>query len=89
MRLLAEGVVFSSDTDSDVFVHLIAAMPDGPLDAAVRAALRLVVRTYGLGVLDAAQPEALVVARAKVAWPERAWARAKHLRGGAGIGAPR
>src|SRR6202030_260382 len=32
-RLQAEGVVFRSDTDSEVLVHLIAAMPDGPLDA--------------------------------------------------------
>src|ERR1700733_10933235 len=62
-RLEADGVVFRSDTDSEVLVHLIAAMPDGPLDAAVRAALRLVVGTYGVAVLDAARPEALVVAR--------------------------
>jgi glucosamine--fructose-6-phosphate aminotransferase (isomerizing) len=62
-RLQAEGVVFRSDTDSEVLAHLIAAMPDGPLDVAVRAALRLVVGTYGLAVLDAARPEALVVAR--------------------------
>jgi glutamine---fructose-6-phosphate transaminase (isomerizing) len=62
-RLQAQGVVFRSDTDSEVLVHLIAAMPDGPLDAAVRAALRLVVGTYGLAVLDAERPEALVVAR--------------------------
>jgi glutamine---fructose-6-phosphate transaminase (isomerizing) len=62
-RLQAEGVVFRSETDSEVLVHLIAAMPDGPLDAAVRAALRLVVGTYGLAVLDAARPESLVLAR--------------------------
>ena len=62
-RLQADGVVFRSDTDSEVLVHLIAAMPDGPLDVAVRAALRLVVGTYGLAVLDAARPEALVLAR--------------------------
>src|SRR5271157_4970025 len=62
-RLQAEGVVFRSDTDSEVLVHLIAAMSDEPLDVAVRAALRLVVGTYGLAVLDAARPETLVVAR--------------------------
>src|SRR6202035_4494808 len=39
-RLQADGVVFRSDTDSEVLVHLIAAMADGPLDAAVRATLR-------------------------------------------------
>jgi glutamine---fructose-6-phosphate transaminase (isomerizing) len=62
-RLEADGVVFRSDTDSEVLVHLIAAMPDGPLDVAVRAALRMVVGTYGLAVMDAARPETLVVAR--------------------------
>ncbi len=62
-RLQADGVVFRSDTDSEVLVHLIAAMPDGPLDEAVRAVLRLVVGTYGLAVLDAARPETIVVAR--------------------------
>src|SRR5215472_16683668 len=41
-RLEAEGVVFRSDTDTEVLAHLIAAMPDGSLAAAVRAALRLV-----------------------------------------------
>ncbi|GAC1304017.1 MAG: glutamine--fructose-6-phosphate transaminase (isomerizing) [Steroidobacteraceae bacterium] len=63
-RLQAEGVVFSSDTDSEVLVHLIAALAEeGSLDMAVRAALRLVVGTYGLAVLDAAVPDVLVVAR--------------------------
>jgi len=60
----APGVVFRSETDSEVLAHLIAAMPERSLDAAVaRAALRLVTGTYGLAVLDAARPEAIVVAR--------------------------
>jgi glutamine---fructose-6-phosphate transaminase (isomerizing) len=62
-RLAADGVIFQSDTDTEVLAHLIATMPDGPLDAAVRAALRLVSGTYGLAVLDAARPDAIVVAR--------------------------
>src|SRR5882672_402053 len=62
-RLEAGGVAFSSETDSEVLAHLIAAMPERALDAAVRAALRLVTGTYGLAVLDAARPEAIVVAR--------------------------
>ena len=47
----AGGVTFSSDTDTEVLAHLIAA--DGrrpPLEAVVRAALRLVTGTYGLAV---------------------------------------
>jgi glucosamine--fructose-6-phosphate aminotransferase (isomerizing) len=62
-RLAEQGVSFASDTDTEVLAHLIAAMPDGPLDAAVRAALRHVTGTYGLAVLDAARPDAIVVAR--------------------------
>jgi glutamine---fructose-6-phosphate transaminase (isomerizing) len=62
-RLEAEGVAFRSDTDTEVLAHLIAAMPEGSLDAAVRAALRMVTGTYGLAVLDAARPDAIVVAR--------------------------
>src|SRR6266566_4864986 len=41
-RLVADGVAFQSDTDTEVLAHLIAAMPEGSLDEAVRAALRLV-----------------------------------------------
>jgi glutamine---fructose-6-phosphate transaminase (isomerizing) len=62
-RLIAEGVVFRSDTDTEVLAHLIAAMPEGSLEDAVRRALRLVSGTYGLAVLDAARPDAIVVAR--------------------------
>jgi glucosamine--fructose-6-phosphate aminotransferase (isomerizing) len=62
-RLKADGVEFRSETDSEVLAHLIAAMPDGPLETRVRGALRMVVGTYGLAVLDAERPESLVVAR--------------------------
>jgi glucosamine--fructose-6-phosphate aminotransferase (isomerizing) len=62
-RLESTGVVFRSETDSEVVAHLIAAMPERSLAEAVRGALRLVTGTYGLAVLDAARPEAIVVAR--------------------------
>jgi glutamine---fructose-6-phosphate transaminase (isomerizing) len=62
-QLIAKGVEFRSDTDSEVIAHLIAAMGGSSLEAAVRAALRLITGTYGLIVLDAERPEALVVAR--------------------------
>jgi glucosamine--fructose-6-phosphate aminotransferase (isomerizing) len=62
-RLEAAGVAFRSDTDTEVLAHLIAAMPDRPLEEAVRAALRLVIGSYGLAVLDAARPDVVVVAR--------------------------
>ena len=62
-RLEAAGVAFRSETDTEVLAHLIATMLDRPLDEAVRAALRLVTGSYGLAVLDAAQPDTIVVAR--------------------------
>jgi glucosamine--fructose-6-phosphate aminotransferase (isomerizing) len=66
-RLVADGVAFRSDTDTEVLAHLIAQMtkaaPGGSLDDAVRAALRLVTGAYGLAVLDAERPDTIVVAR--------------------------
>lgn len=62
-KLAANGVTFSSDTDSEVLVHLIAAMPADTLADSVREALRHVTGTYGLAVLDAERPECIVVAR--------------------------
>ena len=62
-RLESAGVAFRSETDSEVLAHLIAAMPQRSLDEAVRAALQLVTGTYGLAVLDAARPDAIVAAR--------------------------
>src|ERR1700732_622990 len=52
-RLEGAGVVFRSETDSEVLAHLIAAMPERSLDAAVRAALRLGTGTSGLALLGA------------------------------------
>jgi glutamine---fructose-6-phosphate transaminase (isomerizing) len=68
--LLAAGATFTSQTDSEIFAHLIAAAVDGDgdggqrdLEEAVRIALKSVVGTYGLAVLDARSPDRLVVAR--------------------------
>jgi glutamine---fructose-6-phosphate transaminase (isomerizing) len=73
-KLIADGAEFASQTDSEIFAHLIAAQagvspalgePDEPadLEEAVRRALKSVVGTYGLAVLDARRPDRLVVAR--------------------------
>jgi glucosamine--fructose-6-phosphate aminotransferase (isomerizing) len=62
-RLEGEGVVFRSETDTEVLAHLIAAMPGESLLECVRAALRLVTGTWGLAVLDADRPDSIVVAR--------------------------
>ncbi|MGA0600999.1 glutamine--fructose-6-phosphate transaminase (isomerizing) [Caulobacter sp. KR2-114] len=62
-RLAAEGVTFASETDTEVLAHLIARRPEPSLVEAVRAVLAEVKGAYGLAVIDAARPGALVAAR--------------------------
>ena len=62
-RLTAEGVVFRSGTDSEVLAHLVAQQPDGALVDKVRGALKQISGTYGIAVIDAQQPDSIVVAR--------------------------
>ncbi|HEV2700522.1 MAG TPA: glutamine--fructose-6-phosphate transaminase (isomerizing) [Steroidobacteraceae bacterium] len=62
-QLRSKGIEFRSETDSEVLAHLIAAVPGDSLEEALRAALRLVTGAYGIAVLDAERPDALVVAR--------------------------
>src|SRR5580704_5458185 len=53
-ELVASGVTFASDTDTEALAHLIAAALQagaGSLEDAVRTALRRVEGTYGLVVL--------------------------------------
>ncbi|MFI6511855.1 glutamine--fructose-6-phosphate transaminase (isomerizing) [Streptosporangium sp. NPDC050855] len=64
-KLESEGVVFLSETDTEVLSHLIArtVKEADSLEEAVRAALKRVVGTYGIAVLDAERPGEVVVAR--------------------------
>src|SRR6185436_9678557 len=63
-QLVERGCVFTSDTDTEVFAHLIALLDDGsPLESVVAEALKRVVGAYGLAVIDAGRPDTLVVAR--------------------------
>lgn len=62
-RLERGGVVFTSDTDTEVLAHLIAASQAETLEEAVLEALDRVQGTYALAVLDTAHPDRLVVAR--------------------------
>jgi glucosamine--fructose-6-phosphate aminotransferase (isomerizing) len=56
-------VAFSSETDTEVLAHLIAAQPQQELEDAVRAALLLLEGAYGIAVIDRRQPDRIVVAR--------------------------
>ncbi|MGW1072680.1 glutamine--fructose-6-phosphate transaminase (isomerizing) [Streptomyces sp. NPDC002537] len=62
-RLTAEGIVFLSDTDTEVLAHLIARSQAGTLEEKVREALRHIEGTYGIAVLHADFPDRIVVAR--------------------------
>ncbi|MBN9097297.1 MULTISPECIES: glutamine--fructose-6-phosphate transaminase (isomerizing) [unclassified Pseudonocardia] len=65
-KLVADGVEFTSQTDTETIAHLIAAAFSGgtvDLEGAVRSALRQVVGAYGLAIVDAEHPDRIVVAR--------------------------
>ncbi|MCU1679275.1 MAG: glutamine--fructose-6-phosphate aminotransferase [Amycolatopsis sp.] len=65
-KLTADGVKFTSETDTESLAHLIArALRDGAasLEDAVRTTLREVEGAYGIVVFDVRKPDELVVAR--------------------------
>ena len=63
--LEADGVVFTSETDTEVLAHLIARrrVTGEDLEDAVRLTLAGIEGTYGLAVIDASQPDRIVIAR--------------------------
>ena len=65
--LVGQGYAFTSDTDSEVLVHLIDRIwksdPSLDLEAAVRQALRHVEGAYGLCIVSSREPDKIVVAR--------------------------
>ncbi len=63
LALEADGVVFRSETDTEVLPHLIAKHLRGDPLAAVTEALKSVRGTYGIAVLFADFPDEIVVAR--------------------------
>ena len=62
-RLLANGSVFTSETDAEVIAHLIAERYDGDLPAAVRAAYAQLEGHYAFVAMSLDEPELLVGAR--------------------------
>ncbi|MCB2183536.1 MAG: glutamine--fructose-6-phosphate transaminase (isomerizing) [Desulfobulbaceae bacterium] len=61
--LIAEGHVFSSQTDTEVLAHLIEEYLQDDLAEAVRAAVKVVEGSFALGVMWKKQPHLLVAAR--------------------------
>lgn len=64
-ELIAEGYEFSSDTDTEVVVHLIHKLIDQGNDllAAVNLAKDKLVGAYAIGVICTTEPERMIVAR--------------------------
>jgi glucosamine--fructose-6-phosphate aminotransferase (isomerizing) len=64
-ELKAEGIVFKSDTDTEVIVHLIAlyANQNGDLTEATRLACEKLRGAHAIAALSAAQPDQIVVVR--------------------------
>ena len=65
LRQLMEqhGVVFKSETDTEVLAHLFAHYYQGDLEKAVQRGLRDVRGAYGIAVIHADEPDVLVAAR--------------------------
>ena len=62
-RLLKEGVVLRSETDTEVLAHLIARFFDGDLAEAVRRTMQELEGTFGLAVIHRRAPGQVAVAR--------------------------
>jgi glucosamine--fructose-6-phosphate aminotransferase (isomerizing) len=62
-RLLAQGSVFSSETDAEVIAHLIAELYAGDLAEAVRAAYAQLEGHYAFVAMSLDEPDVLVGAR--------------------------
>jgi glucosamine--fructose-6-phosphate aminotransferase (isomerizing) len=63
-ELRARGYFFTSQTDTEVIVHLIDSLYDGDLLAAVQAAVQRLQGSYSIAVLHRDEPQRLVGARA-------------------------
>ncbi|MBM9508732.1 glutamine--fructose-6-phosphate transaminase (isomerizing) [Actinacidiphila acididurans] len=62
-KLTADGVVFTSETDTEVLAHLIGRSEAETLEKKVSEALRAIEGTYGLAVLHKDFPDRIVAAR--------------------------
>ncbi len=62
-RLMAQGVTFDSETDTEVIAHLVARSPAATLEQAVLDALSRITGTWAIAVIDERHPDRIVAAR--------------------------
>ena len=63
-QLIKEGHIFTSQTDTEVIVHLIEKFyKDIPLEEAVSKTLKLLVGSFAIGVISSREPNKLIGAR--------------------------
>ncbi|MDQ0193929.1 glutamine--fructose-6-phosphate transaminase (isomerizing) [Paenibacillus wynnii] len=61
--LLDKGVIFTSETDTEVIVHLLADLYDGDIISTVQTAVSKMRGAYSLGVITEYEPDKLIAVR--------------------------
>ncbi|MEK8130857.1 glutamine--fructose-6-phosphate transaminase (isomerizing) [Paenibacillus filicis] len=62
-ELAQNGVIFASETDTEVIAHLLAEHYEGDIVTAVRAVIQRLQGAYSLGVMTEYEPDKLVAVR--------------------------
>ncbi|HEY3375561.1 MAG TPA: glutamine--fructose-6-phosphate transaminase (isomerizing) [Candidatus Aquicultor sp.] len=62
-ELKSRGHVFKSETDTEVVAHLVEEKYDGNLLEAVRAAVREIIGSFALAVINTKEPDRIIAAR--------------------------
>ena len=72
-RLAAQGVTFTSETDTEIIAHLVARSEAGTLEEAVLEALSRITGTYAILVMDQRHPDR---SWSRATAPRSSWASA-------------